>query len=130
MEDKILESVRLDKWLWAARVFKTRTLATTACRNGDVLVDGKSGVKASLLIRGGELIQAEVGERTRIVRVTALLEKRVGPKLVERYLDDLTPEPEPKDRATILEDGPALVRERGTGRPTKRERREIDRFFG
>lgn len=130
MGEKDLESVRLDKWLWAARVYKTRTLATTACRNGDVLVDGKSSVKASHLIRGGELIQAEVGERTRIVRVTGLLEKRVGPKLVERFSEDLTPEPEPRDSPTALENGPALVRERGTGRPTKRERREIDRFFG
>lgn len=130
MSEAALESVRLDKWLWAARVYKTRTLATNACRSGDVIVDGKSGVKPSQLVRGGELIHAQIGDRERIVRVAGLLEKRVGPKLVERFLEDLTPEPEPKERSGSLETGPTLVRERGTGRPTKRERREIDRFFG
>src|SRR3546814_288381 len=82
--------VRIDKWLWAVRLYKTRSLATAACRAGHVKIKGEN-VKPSHNVRVSEIISARAGELNRTVKVTGLLENRVGPKLVERYLEDLTP---------------------------------------
>lgn len=129
-EDTALE-VRIDKWLWATRIYKTRSLAADACRGGHVKVDGIGGIKPAKALRIGETIEARVGERLRIVKVTGLVEKRVGAKLVEAYLEDHSPKPEPRtSEAAPVDPGPTMIREKGAGRPTKRDRREIERFFG
>ncbi|MEM9161298.1 MAG: RNA-binding S4 domain-containing protein [Verrucomicrobiota bacterium] len=120
--------VRIDKWLWATRLFKTRTLAGEACKSGHVRIeDGK--VKPARIVKVGETIQVQKGVVTRTVKVIGLLEKRVGAKLVEDYLEDHTPEEEwEKARLTFAQ--AILLRDRGTGRPTKKDRREIEQFFG
>src|ERR1700720_3999382 len=93
-------SVRIDKWLWAIRLFKTRSLATEACRHGRVSVGGQP-VKPSRDVKSGDLIVAKTGELTRTVKVLALLEHRVGAQAVKEYAEDLTPASEyekPRER--------------------------------
>ena len=87
------ETVRIDKWLWAVRLFKTRSQATEACRSNKVLV-GEQPVKPSREVHIGEVIRFQSGQVNRTVQVKALLESRVGARLVETYLLDLTPEEE------------------------------------
>lgn len=120
--------VRLDKWLWAVRLFKSRSLATEACHGGHVKVNGLPA-KPARAVRVGDLIVAATGELTRSVKVTALLEARVGAKLVAQYLDDLTP-PEEYEKRRERELAPAGLRPKGAGRPTKRDRRILDNFLG
>ena len=121
------EFVRIDKWLWAVRVFKTRSLATTACRAGSVRVNDQR-VKPSHLVKPDEIIIARNGEITRTVRVVALLDKRISAKEVGSFMDDLTP-PEEFQRRREPDFRPVLLREKGAGRPTKRDRRKIDDFL-
>jgi ribosome-associated heat shock protein Hsp15 len=119
-------SVRLDKWLWAVRVFKTRSLATQACRLGRVKIDGQP-VKPSHTVRPGELILVTTGVVTRTLRVLEPLEHRVGAKLVPQFAGDLTPPAEyEKERLARLP--PLFPRPKGSGRPTKKDRRQIERF--
>jgi ribosome-associated heat shock protein Hsp15 len=120
-------SVRIDKWLWAIRLFKTRSLATEACRHGRVSVGGQP-VKPSRDVRTGDLIVAKTGELTRTVKVLALLEHRVGAQVVKEYAEDLTPASEyEKPRERFLQ--PLFARPKGSGRPTKKDRRQIDKMF-
>jgi ribosome-associated heat shock protein Hsp15 len=120
--------VRIDKWLWAVRIFKTRSLATTACRNGRVTIGGQP-VKPARDIHVGELIVAQTGDLTRTLKVLAPLEQRVGAALVKDYAEDLTPASEyEKRRDPILQ--PLFRRPKGTGRPTKKDRRTMDKFGG
>lgn len=120
------EEVRLDKWLWSVRIYKTRTLATKACQVGHVRVDGHR-VKAARSVRLGETVTARVGELTRTIRVLSLLDRRVGARLAADYAEDLTPESERrKPREPRLE--PLFHRVRGAGRPTKRDRRLLDKM--
>ncbi|MFN7138430.1 MAG: RNA-binding S4 domain-containing protein [Limisphaerales bacterium] len=119
-------SVRIDKWLWAVRLYKTRTLAADACVAGKVRVAEQS-VKPSRLIRAGEIITAVTGEITRTVKVVGLVDKRVGAKLVPQHLEDLTPASEyekPRDPNFT----PFMFRPKGAGRPTKKDRRSIDKL--
>lgn len=120
--------VRIDKWLWATRVFKTRTQAREACMGGHVKVDEKK-VKPSRSLRAGEVVRIQLPDITRTVRVKDVTENRVGAKLVENYQEDLTPLTEYDRRKEFWRGSPAQ-RARGSGRPTKKERRETDRFFG
>lgn len=118
------ETVRLDKWLWAARFCKTRSLAQAACEGGKVDVNGQAA-KPSRAVRPGDRIRMTVGEWRRELVVTALSDRR-GPGAQARALyEDLSP---PPPRA--LRPRPAVVREPGLGRPTKRERRLHDRIRG
>jgi ribosome-associated heat shock protein Hsp15 len=117
--------VRLDKWLWAVRLYKTRSLATAACRAGHVKMNGES-VKPSRNVRISEVITARTGELNRTVKVLGLLEHRVGPKLVEKYLEDQTPAAEYLRVAQDRLQPRAPQRPRGSGRPTKKERRQLD----
>ena len=113
-------SVRVDKWLWAARCFKTRTQASKACDGGHVRVDG-APVKGSTKVKPGVTVDVLCPAGRRLLEVVALADKR-GPADVARALYiDHTPAPEPRER---LE--PIFERERGTGRPTKRDRRLLD----
>lgn len=118
-------SLRLDKWLWYARFCKTRSLATKLCQSGSIRLAGSHVVKAHQPVRAGDVLTFPLGHAIRVVRVRALGARR-GPAAEARTLyDDLTP-------SAIRASEPALIGERepGSGRPTKRERREIDRLKG
>lgn len=119
-----MDSVRVDKWLWAARVFKTRGLASEACAAGHVKIDGTS-VKSAKLVRRGDEIHVRLGEELRIYAVTGLSDRR-GPAPVARslFLDKSPAKPASVDVPGMI------VRDRGLGRPTKRELRDIRRARG
>lgn len=113
--------MRLDSWLWAVRVYKTRSAATTACRAGHVRVGGDPA-KAAHPVRIGDEVRVRIAGFDRILIVQQLLVKRVGAPRAALAVEDRTPEREPVLRVA--------VRDRGAGRPTKRERREISRLRG
>jgi ribosome-associated heat shock protein Hsp15 len=119
------EAVRVDRWLWAVRVHKTRSAAADACRGGHVRVNGR-GVKAARLVRTGDRVEARVGHRRRVLEVVLPIDKRVGAALAAEAYVDHSPPPEPG----IDAERPTVTRERGSGRPTKRERRQTDRLRG
>jgi ribosome-associated heat shock protein Hsp15 len=121
-----MESVRVDKWLWAVRVFKTRSLAADACKGGKVKIDGQN-VKASRELKEGDIVNISLTSFTRTVRVKSLLQNRVAAKLLADHMEDLTPEEEyhkQKMRQALNTEN----RNRGSGRPTKKERRVIERL--
>lgn len=119
-----LHEVRVDKWLWAARCFKTRSMATAACTAGHVKVDGVS-VKAAKTIRPGDHLEVRAPGGLRILEVAALGDRR-GPASVARTLYiDHTPAPPPKEETT-----PLVTRDRGAGRPSKRDLRQLRRLRG
>lgn len=114
-------SARVDAWLWAVRVYKTRSAATTACRAGHVRVNGEKA-KAAQPVRPGDELRVRIAGFDRILIVRRPITKRVGAALVAESAEDRTP---PRDPTPVV-----AQRDRGAGRPTKRERREIDRFRG
>ena len=118
------EKLRIDKYLWAIRAFKTRSLATDACKAGRIKINGQS-VKPSHIVKEGETYTVQKGAERRIIRVTGLLERRVDAKTAVSFYEDLTP-PEETQRFKSMFHSPILQRDRGAGRPTKRDRREID----
>ena len=120
------EKVRIDKWLWAIRVYRTRTLATEACKAGHVKIGGKA-VKPARFVVPGEVVTATVGPITRTVRAVVMLERRVGAKVLDQYIEDLTPAEE-YQRLKERSVPPVFHRSKGKGRPTKRDRRAIDHF--
>ena len=116
-----MESTRVDRWLWAVRLTKTRPDAASACRGGQVKVNGRQA-KPSTTVSAGDEVRARVGDTTRIVEVSRIIQKRVGAAdAVTCYLDR-TPPPPP----TVAI--PLAVRDRGAGRPTKRDRRVLDKW--
>ena len=117
--------VRIDKWLWAVRLYKTRSLAIQACRGGHVTISGQT-VKPSRAIRLGEVIAARTGELLRTVKVTDIIDRRVGPKLASDFMEDLTPADEYLRVMQKREQGGVPQRPKGTGRPTKKERRQLE----
>ena len=118
------ESVRIDKWLWAVRLYKSRSLAAQACHAGHVKI-GANSVKPSRDVRTGEQLSVLAGRVLRTVKVLALLDQRVSAKLISQFLEDLTP---PEAYARAREE--ARVRfPTGFGRPTKKQRRQLERFF-
>jgi ribosome-associated heat shock protein Hsp15 len=118
------EKLRIDKYLWAIRIFKTRTLASDACKAGRVKLDGQN-IKPSHEVKVGETYQVSKGIERRVIRVTQLLESRMDAKSVVSFFVDETPVEHTIGYKTMFH-APLLKRERGTGRPTKRDRREID----
>ena len=120
------DGIRIDKWLWAVRLYKTRSQATDACKSGRVRIDNKT-VKASREVKIGETIVFNKDQITKTVLVKELLKNRVGAKLVEIYMDDLTPQEE-YDKEKLIHSRNFEYRGRGIGRPTKRDRRNIDRL--
>ncbi len=116
---------RIDKWLWAIRIYKSRSLATHACRNGDVLIEGRR-VKPSHIVRVGDVIETNREGWLRRIEVVNPIEQRVGAKLAVDFYKDLSLEGGPKSRMERIEEGIAF-RARGEGRPTKRDRREWER---
>lgn len=120
--------VRIDKWLWAARVFKTRSLALEACRGGHVRL-GDTPVKPARPVHVGETLVVRTAHGpTRTLRVVGVSERRVGPKLLATLFEDLTP-PEEIARAHASLAARVLSRPKGAGRPTKRDRREMERWL-
>jgi ribosome-associated heat shock protein Hsp15 len=119
--------VRIDKWLWAVRLFKTRSLATDACKSGKVKLEGRT-IKPSHEVKTGEVYTFSSNQLTRTVRVKALLQNRVSAKLAPEYLEDLTPAEEYQKLETMkmMRQG---IRPAGFGRPTKKDRREMDNFL-
>ena len=121
-----MKDVRIDKWLWATRVFKTRTIATTACKLGRVTIGGMP-VKPSHAIKVGDRIDVRKPPVTYSFEVIALLNNRVGAKLVPNYLKNVTSEDQLRLLEMVKIDG-FVNRQRGLGRPTKKEGRELQEF--
>ena len=121
-------AVRVDKWLWAVRLYKSRSLASEACNAGHVKIGGNL-VKPSREVRAGEVITALAGRVQRTVKVIGALEQRVGARLVNQFLEDLTPTE--AYAAAREEMRQASVHfPRGFGRPTRKQRRQFERLFG
>ncbi|MCB2221051.1 MAG: RNA-binding S4 domain-containing protein [Bacteroidetes bacterium] len=120
------ETVRIDKWLWAVRLYKTRSQASDACRSGKVHIQEIS-VKPSRELSVGDIIEINQGPIKRTVEVKAILTNRVSAKLVENYMNDLTLQDE-YDKLKIARETNYEFRPRGFGRPTKRERRLIEKL--
>ncbi len=119
-------NIRIDKWLWAVRIFKTRTQATDACKSGKVKVNEQS-VKASREIVQGCIITVNLKHLKKTVKVLGLLNNRVGAKLVPEYMEDLTPDEE-YDKLKIKRELNYESWQSGYGRPTKKARRQIDKL--
>lgn len=127
-EDGQLIKVRLDKWLWSVRLFKSRSKATGACKNGRIRI-GETIAKPSSLIQVGDHLEIRKDGYILEFMVNKLITKRVSAVLAQPCYDNLTPEDElNKFKNWFIGKAPAERRERGAGRPTKRERREIDDF--
>ena len=122
-----MEEVRIDKYLWSIRVYKTRSEATDACKGGKVKVNG-SDIKPSKVVKLGDMITARKGPVTYTYRVLDLIDKRQGPKLVPNFAENLTPEEEIAKLRTPVETF-FLKRDRGAGRPTKKDRRQMDSLW-
>ena len=118
------DKLRIDKYLWAIRIFKTRTLAADACKAGRVKLDGNN-IKPSHEVKVGEVYNVSKGIDKKTIKVTGLLENRVDAKTAVNFYEDITPEEETVAFKSMFH-APVLKRDRGTGRPTKRDRREID----
>jgi ribosome-associated heat shock protein Hsp15 len=117
-------SARVDAWLWAVRVYKTRSAATTACRAGHVRVNGDRA-KAAQPVRPGDELRVRIAGFDRILIVRQPITKRVGAALAAAAVDDITPPPPPRELTPFVP-----VRDRGAGRPTKRERRDLEKLRG
>lgn len=117
---------RLDKWLWAARIYKTRTLAADACKNGRITINGALA-KPSRMVKEGDEIGVKKSPVTYTFRVKQTIEKRVGAKLLPDVLENITP-PEQYEMLEMSRISGFVDRARGTGRPTKKDRRALDDF--
>lgn len=117
---------RIDKWLWAVRIFKTRTIATEACKKGRVMVND-TAVKPSRVIKVDDIIKVRKPPVTYSFRVKALTANRLGAKLVPDYMENITPKSE-LDLLDVVKINGFIDRRKGLGRPTKREGRELSRF--
>ncbi len=120
------DGVRIDKFLWSIRLYKTRSLASEACRKGKIIINSIQ-VKPSRLIFSNEIIAVKKPPVTYTYRVIEPIENRVGAKLLEKYVADITPEEE-KAKLDVKQSVLTVFRDKGSGRPTKKERRLIDRF--
>lgn len=117
-----MESTRVDKWLWAVRMYPSRSAATDACQGGHVKLNGKSA-KPAAIVRVGDRVVTRARGLERILEVAEVIDKRVGaPIAVTCYIDHTPPPTAPEFVA------PMFVRDRSTGRPTKRDRRQLDKF--
>lgn len=122
-----IKPVRIDKFLWSTRIYKTRSIASDACQNGRIKINNVQ-VKPSRIVAKGEIITVRKPPVLFTYRVIEILENRVSAKLVSNYIEDLTPEQE-KIKLDIRHAGFSGYREKGSGRPTKKERRSLDRLI-
>ena len=123
-----MNEARVDKWLWAARIFKTRSIAADAIKNGRVTIQGMN-VKPSRMVKVGEVVSVRKPPVTYSFKILKTIEQRVGAKLIPEIYENVTP----ADQYELLEMNRIsgfVNRQRGTGRPTKKERRELDEFVG
>ncbi|MBX2845138.1 MAG: RNA-binding S4 domain-containing protein [Saprospiraceae bacterium] len=122
----MIEKLRIDKYLWAIRLYKTRTMSTKACDAGKVKIDG-ANVKASRLIKVGDAIKIRINHELKTIRVVKLIAKRVGASIAQECYTDITPESDKRNihRSAFFTNE---KRDKGTGRPTKRERRKIEEY--
>ncbi|MFA5650174.1 MAG: S4 domain-containing protein [Proteiniphilum sp.] len=123
-----MNEVRVDKWLWAVRVFKTRTIASDACKKGRVMID-RVAVKPSRNVRVGEVVEVRKPPITFSFKVLELADKRMGAKMVPQYMENVTP-PDQYELLELNKISGFVDRQRGTGRPTKKERRDMEQFTG
>ncbi len=121
-----MNEVRIDKWMWATRIFKTRTIAAEACKKGRISINRVS-VKPSRMIKTGDVIDIRKPPITYSFKVLDLTESRMGAKLVPQYLENITP-PEQFELLELSKISGFINREKGTGRPTKKDRRSLDEF--
>ncbi|WP_316841606.1 RNA-binding S4 domain-containing protein [Pedobacter gandavensis] len=122
------EKLRIDKYLWAIRLFKTRSLATEACKAGRVKFNGNN-LKASAIVKPGDVYQVSKGIEKKVIEVVELLYNRVEAKIAVTKYKDITPLEETQGYKSMFH-SPVLIRDRGAGRPTKKDRREIDDLTG
>lgn len=119
---------RIDKWLWAVRIFKSRTLSTSSCKSGKVKIEGQK-VKPAQSIQVGEVIEVRKNGFQYIFQVEKIIQKRVGAPIARECYKNLTPEEElNKYKDWYIGKGSAEKRQKGAGRPTKKERRELEEF--
>ncbi|MBR4147589.1 MAG: RNA-binding S4 domain-containing protein [Bacteroidales bacterium] len=120
------ENVRIDKWLWAARLFKTRAIATDAIKGGKVKISD-TPVKPSREVKEGDVIQVQIEQLHKVVQVKTVIKNRVPAKMVPEVYTDLTPQEE-YERIEFMHAYKGEYRDRGAGRPTKKERRMIEKI--
>jgi ribosome-associated heat shock protein Hsp15 len=121
-----MNEVRIDKWMWATRIFKTRTIAAEACKKNRIMIGGVS-VKPSRMIKAGDVIQVRKPPVTYSFKVLTLTERRMGAKLVSEYMENVTP-PEQYEILELNRISGFVDRAKGLGRPTKKDRRELEQF--
>ena len=121
-----MDSARIDKWLWAARIFKTRSIAADACKNGRVTKNGMT-VKPSHMVKVGEVVSVKKPPVTYSFRIIKAIEQRVGAKLIPEIYENVT-DPKQYELLEMSRISGFVDRARGTGRPTKKDRRAIDAF--
>jgi ribosome-associated heat shock protein Hsp15 len=124
MHDK--KDIRVDKFLWSVRIYKTRSIASDECRKGRIVINGVQ-VKPSRIVLKNEIITVKKPPVNYSYRVIEPIENRVGAKLVSQFIEDITPDEE-KFKLELGQTGGIVYRDKGTGRPTKKERRQIDRI--
>ena len=122
-----MEEARIDKWLWASRIFKTRTIAADACKNGRVTIEGVN-VKPSRRVKVGETVSVRKPPITYSFRILKTIEQRVGAKLLPEIYENVTA-PEQYELLEMTRISGFVDRARGTGRPTKKDRRSLDAFI-
>ena len=122
-----MEEARIDKWLWAARIFKTRTIAADACKNGRVTIEGVN-VKPSRMVKVGETVSVRKPPITYSFKILKTIEQRVGAKLLPEIYENVTA-PEQYELLEMTRISGFVDRARGTGRPTKKDRRSLDAFL-
>ena len=122
-----MAEARIDKWLWAARIFKTRTIAAEACKKGRISINGAQA-KPARMIKAGDTIQVRKPPVTYSFKVLQAIEKRVGAKLVPEVMENVTT-PDQYELLEMNRISGFIDRARGTGRPTKKDRRDLDDFF-
>lgn len=122
-----MAEARIDKWLWAARIFKTRTIAAEACKKGRISINGAQA-KPARMIKAGDTIQVRKPPVTYSFKVLQAIEKRVGAKLVSEVMENVTT-PDQYELLEMNRISGFIDRARGTGRPTKKDRRDLDDFF-
>lgn len=121
-----MTEARIDKWLWASRIFKTRSIASEACKKGRISINGMQ-VKPARMIKPGEVIQVKKPPVTYSFKVLQAIEKRIGAKLVPEVLENVT-SPDQYELLEMSKISGFVDRARGTGRPTKKDRRSMDEF--
>ena len=122
-----MPEARIDKWMWAARIFKTRTIAAEACKKGRISINGAQA-KPARTVKPGDVVQVRKPPVTYSFKVLQAIEKRVGAKLVPDVMENVTT-PDQYELLEMSKNSGFVDRARGTGRPTKKERRDLDEFF-